>query len=176
MDHSFLYGFLSYERIWRSLFYWVWNVFSVKEGEEKHFNLMEGKHKHIFIIHYEVAILKNRNGFTDSYLSIIFQGKMQDERRREKWLHADCATRQWSGIIFCIQGSGPLSGVPIWPLLLLAWKISQMQVAERMNVECLEDKCDCEANNILSFGKTSEITIFSDLKQGGRGRITMIIV
>lgn len=69
-------------------------MFSVKEGEEKHFNLMEGKHKHIFIIHYELDILKNRNGFTDTYLSIIFQGKMQGEKRREKWLHADGATRK----------------------------------------------------------------------------------
>ena len=59
-------------------------MFSLKEGEGKHFNLMEGKHKHIFIIRYELDILKNRNRFTDMYLSIIFQGKLQDERRREK--------------------------------------------------------------------------------------------
>lgn len=91
-------AFLSYERIWRSLFYWVWNVLSVKEGEGKHFNLMEGKHKHSFIIHYELGILKNRNRITDTYLSIIFQGKVWEERRKEKWLHTDGATRQWSGI------------------------------------------------------------------------------
>lgn len=59
-------------------------MFSVKEGEEKHFNLMEGKHKRIFIIHYELDILRSRNRFTDAYLSIIFRGKMQDEKRREK--------------------------------------------------------------------------------------------
>lgn len=131
----FYMAFLSYERIWRSLFYWVWNVFSVKEGEGKHFNLMEEKHKHIFIIHYELEILKNRNRFTDTYLSIIFQGKVQDERRREKWLHTDGATRQWNGVTFSIWARGPLSRAPIWPLFLLWWKISQMQVAKRMNVE-----------------------------------------
>ena len=44
---------------------------------KQHFNLTEGKHKCIFIIHYDLDILKNRHRFTDTNLSILFQGKMR---------------------------------------------------------------------------------------------------
>lgn len=66
MDQCFLCGFSELWEDMRSLFYWVWNVFAINEGEENILILWR-ENINIFITDYELEILKNRNRFTVTY-------------------------------------------------------------------------------------------------------------
>lgn len=161
MDQCFQYGFFE---LWEELekaFPLSLKCVFCKERWREQFNLTEGNHEHIFIIHYELNILKNRNRFTDIY-PLPCQGNADEGGRDNGWLLAVPYPLKWhvflpsvsSGFLWSCSWDSPPS---ITGFASVRRPTGWIWNSRRANETVKQ-------THILSFGRASEITISSDFK------------